>query len=71
MSSTDNKKIVVVAASMDSRSLFHDVTMGVESSITGMVTVLAVAEALSRVRRYELPTEGRNEKFLRSKNPSL
>ncbi|KAI8356851.1 Nicastrin-domain-containing protein [Mortierella sp. GBAus27b] len=48
MSSTDNKKIVVVAAAMDSRSLFHDVTMGVESSITGMVTVLSVAEALSR-----------------------
>lgn len=34
---------------MDSRSLFHDLTLGVESSVAGMVTVLAVAEALSRV----------------------
>lgn len=30
--------------------MFHDLTLGVESSITGMVTLMAVAEALSRVR---------------------
>jgi len=35
---------------MDARSMFHDLTLGVESSITGMVTLMAVAEALSRVR---------------------
>ncbi|KAF8926196.1 hypothetical protein BGZ58_000101 [Dissophora ornata] len=48
ISSTDGKPIVVVSAAMDSRSLFHDLTLGVESSVTGMVTLLAVAEALSR-----------------------
>ncbi|KAG0365842.1 hypothetical protein BGZ54_006151 [Gamsiella multidivaricata] len=48
ISSTDGKPIVVVSAAMDSRSLFHDLTIGVESSITGMVTLLVVAEALSR-----------------------
>lgn len=48
ISSTDEKPIVVIAAAMDSRSLFHDLTLGVESSVAGMVTVLAVAEALSR-----------------------
>ncbi|KAF9582380.1 hypothetical protein BGW38_000278 [Lunasporangiospora selenospora] len=48
ISATDNKPIIVVSAAMDSRSLFHDITLGVESSVTGMVTVLAVAEALSR-----------------------
>ncbi|KAF9186718.1 hypothetical protein BGZ51_001800 [Haplosporangium sp. Z 767] len=49
ISATDGKPIVVISAAMDSRSLFHDLTLGVESSLTGMVTVLAVAEALSRV----------------------
>ncbi|KAG0049062.1 hypothetical protein BGZ83_006069 [Gryganskiella cystojenkinii] len=48
ITSTDNKPIIVVSGAMDSRSLFHDLTMGVESSITSMVTLLAVAEALSR-----------------------
>lgn len=49
ISYTDEKPIVVITAAMDSRSLFHDLTLGVESSVAGMVTVLAVAEALSRV----------------------
>ncbi|KAF9087087.1 hypothetical protein BGX29_001048 [Mortierella sp. GBA35] len=48
ISYTDEKPIVIVSAAMDSRSLFHDLTLGVESSVAGMVTVLAVAEALSR-----------------------
>ncbi|KAG0210356.1 hypothetical protein BGX28_009408 [Mortierella sp. GBA30] len=48
ISFTDGKPIVVVAAAMDSRSLFHDLTIGVESSLTGFITVLAVSEALSR-----------------------
>ncbi|KAF9201270.1 hypothetical protein BGZ49_008472 [Haplosporangium sp. Z 27] len=48
ISSSDGKPIVVVSAAMDSRSLFHDLTLGVESSIAGMVAMLAVAEALSR-----------------------
>ncbi|KAF9350144.1 hypothetical protein BGX26_011638, partial [Mortierella sp. AD094] len=48
ISSSDGKPIVVVSAAMDSRSLFHDLTIGVESSLAGMVATLAVAEALSR-----------------------
>ncbi|KAF9399112.1 hypothetical protein BGZ94_005808, partial [Podila epigama] len=48
ISATDEKPIIVVAAAMDARSLFHDLTLGVDSSVTGMVTLMAVAEALSR-----------------------
>ncbi|KAG0027575.1 hypothetical protein BGZ81_005470 [Podila clonocystis] len=48
ITATDSKPIIVVAASMDARSMFHDLTLGVESSVTGMVTLMAVAEALSR-----------------------
>ncbi|KAF9975540.1 hypothetical protein BGZ73_000800 [Actinomortierella ambigua] len=48
ISASDNKKIIVVSAAMDSRSFFHDLTIGVESSLTGMVALLATAEALSR-----------------------
>ncbi|KAI8096192.1 Nicastrin-domain-containing protein [Halteromyces radiatus] len=44
----DNKPIIVLTASMDSRSLFHDLTLGVDTSISGMVTLLSVADALSR-----------------------
>ncbi|KAF9363795.1 hypothetical protein BGX34_003300, partial [Mortierella sp. NVP85] len=39
ISSTDGKKIVVLAGAMDSRSLFHDLTIGVQSSITGMSSI--------------------------------
>ncbi|KAI8332555.1 Nicastrin-domain-containing protein [Chlamydoabsidia padenii] len=44
----DNKPIIVLAASLDSRSLFHDLTVGVDTSISGMVTLLSVADALNR-----------------------
>lgn len=49
ISADDKKPIVVVSASMDSRSLFHDLTVGASSDVSGMVTVLAIADALSRV----------------------
>ncbi|CAO3587679.1 unnamed protein product [Absidia cylindrospora] len=52
MSVDDGKPIIVLAAGLDSRSLFHDLTKGVDTSISGMVTVLAVADALSRVSHY-------------------
>ncbi|KAL1917773.1 uncharacterized protein VTP21DRAFT_3607 [Calcarisporiella thermophila] len=44
----ESKPILVLSAVMDSRSLFHELTMGVESSISGVVTLLAVADALSK-----------------------
>ncbi|KAI7901564.1 Nicastrin-domain-containing protein [Cokeromyces recurvatus] len=44
----DDKPIIVVSAGIDSRSLFHDLTIGVSNDISGLVTVLAIAEALSR-----------------------
>lgn len=50
MSSTDGKPIIVVSATMDSRSVFHDLTLGVENDISGLVAMLAVADALSKVR---------------------
>lgn len=34
---------------MDSRSVFHDLTLGVENDISGLVAMFAVADALSKV----------------------
>ncbi|OZJ03933.1 hypothetical protein BZG36_03611 [Bifiguratus adelaidae] len=47
LSANDGKPIIVVSAAMDSRSIFHDLTLGVESSVSGTIAVLAIAEALS------------------------
>ncbi|KAF7729030.1 hypothetical protein EC973_005061 [Apophysomyces ossiformis] len=48
MAIDDNKPILVVAAAMDSRSLFHDLTVGANHDVSGFVGVLTVADALSR-----------------------
>ncbi|KAJ2959748.1 hypothetical protein NQZ79_g4838 [Umbelopsis isabellina] len=48
MTSTDGKPIIIVSATMDSRSIFHDLTLGVENDVSGMVALLAVADALSK-----------------------
>ncbi|GAB5589833.1 hypothetical protein Unana1_04733 [Umbelopsis nana] len=48
ISSTDGKPIIVVSATMDSRSVFHDLTLGVENDISGLVAMLATADALSK-----------------------
>lgn len=50
MTSTDGKPIIIVSATMDSRSIFHDLTLGVENDVSGMVALLAVADALSKVK---------------------
>ncbi|KAI8971483.1 Nicastrin-domain-containing protein [Mycotypha africana] len=47
ISAKDKKPIIVVSANMDSRSMFHDLTTGASSSISGLVTVLAIADTLS------------------------
>jgi hypothetical protein len=46
----DKKPIIVVSANIDSRSMFHDLTVGATKDVSGMVTVLAIADALSRVK---------------------
>ncbi|CAG8445999.1 4270_t:CDS:10 [Acaulospora colombiana] len=48
MTKNDGKSIIVVAAAMDSRALFHDLILGVDNGISGTIAVLAVADALSR-----------------------
>ncbi|KAI9008996.1 glycosyltransferase family 20-domain-containing protein [Phycomyces nitens] len=48
MAADDGKKSIVLTASLDSRSMFHDLTDGVTSSLSGLVALLAVAESLSR-----------------------
>jgi hypothetical protein len=50
MTSTDGKPIIIVSATMDSRSIFHDLTLGVENDVSGMVALFAVADALSKVK---------------------
>ncbi|KAI9323739.1 Nicastrin-domain-containing protein [Dichotomocladium elegans] len=49
MQAEDGKPIIMVTAPMDSRSLFHDLTIGANTHVAGMVSVLAVADALSKV----------------------
>ena len=47
----DHKPIIVVSASLDSRSLFHDLTVGANQVISGVVTVLGIAEAMNKVKK--------------------
>ncbi|ORX62736.1 hypothetical protein DM01DRAFT_320421 [Hesseltinella vesiculosa] len=46
--SDDQKPIVVLTAAMDSNSLFHDLTVGVGTALSGLVTLLTVADTLSK-----------------------
>lgn len=48
----DNKPIIVISANLDSRALFHDLVIGSTKDISGLVTVLAIADALSRVSLF-------------------
>lgn len=43
----DNKPIIVVSSNIDGRSLFHDLTIGSSKDMSGMIAVLAIADALS------------------------
>ncbi|XP_030043328.1 nicastrin isoform X2 [Microcaecilia unicolor] len=43
-----DNKVIFVAARLDSRSFFWDVAPGAESTVSGFVTLLAVAEALQK-----------------------
>lgn len=45
-----DNSVVLVVARLDSFSLFDEVTPAVESSVTGVVTLLSVAETLSQYR---------------------
>lgn len=45
----DKKPIVIVSSNMDSRSLFHDLTIGASKDVSSLVTVLAIADALTTV----------------------
>lgn len=65
VSADDKKPIVVVSTSMDSRSLFHDLTVGASSDVSGMVAVLAIADALSRVSTCSKVHEFSNNEYLK------
>jgi nicastrin len=49
MNENDGKPIIVVSAAMDSKSLFHDITLGVNNGISGSIALLAIADALRKV----------------------
>ncbi|RUP50823.1 hypothetical protein BC936DRAFT_137615 [Jimgerdemannia flammicorona] len=44
----DGKPVIIVSAAMDSRSFFHDLTLGIENDVSGMIALIAVADALSK-----------------------
>ncbi|RKO88186.1 Nicastrin-domain-containing protein, partial [Blyttiomyces helicus] len=46
----DGKPIIIVAAKLDATAFFHDLAVGASSTLTGIVTSLAVADALAKVR---------------------
>lgn len=50
----DKKPIIIVSSNIDSRSLFHDLTVGSSKDVSGLVTVLAIADALKKVRYFIL-----------------
>ncbi|XP_068663226.1 nicastrin isoform X2 [Aristolochia californica] len=48
-SSKTSKPILLAVASQDSSSFFHDKSLGADSSLSGMISLLAAVDALSRV----------------------
>ncbi|KAJ7533501.1 hypothetical protein O6H91_13G052200 [Diphasiastrum complanatum] len=46
-STSSNKPVIIVIASMDSASLFRDQTHGADSPLSGMIAMLAAVDALS------------------------
>ncbi|XP_076951630.1 nicastrin-like [Bidens hawaiensis] len=48
-SSSTEKPIILTVASMDSASFFRDKSLGAESSLSGMIALLAAVDALSRI----------------------
>ena len=50
--------VVLAAASMDATGLFHDMALGAEATVSGLVAFLAAARALSsfNVRAYHRVT---------------
>ncbi|RIA98281.1 Nicastrin-domain-containing protein [Glomus cerebriforme] len=48
MNENDGKPIIVVSAAMDSKSLFQDITLGVNNGISGSIALIAIADALSK-----------------------
>ncbi|KAJ3193942.1 hypothetical protein HK101_003790 [Irineochytrium annulatum] len=48
MSRQDTREIIVVTASMDSNAMFRDSTFGAETTTSGFVTLIAVADALAQ-----------------------
>eukprot|EP00898_Chlorokybus_atmophyticus_P007820 jgi/Chlat1/8039/Chrsp71S07509 len=55
--SVSDKDIVLVLATMDSTALFHDFAIGADASISGLIAMLAAAEALSRFGSPDLFTK--------------
>lgn len=49
MNENDGKPIIIVSAAMDSKSLFQDITFGLNNGISGSIALIAIADALSRV----------------------
>lgn len=47
--STQSKPIILAVTSMDAASFFHDKSLGADSPVSGLITLLAAVDALSRV----------------------
>jgi hypothetical protein len=54
ISKEDGKGIYIVSAKMDSTSFFHDLAYG-NAQRSGFITVLGIADALSKINNTEMP----------------
>lgn len=52
-SSEKSKPVILTMASMDSASFFRDKSLGADSPLSGMITLLAAVDALSRIGGFD------------------
>lgn len=50
--SDDKKDIILLTAAVNGRSMFHDLTVGADHAMSGVVALLAAADALKKVLFY-------------------
>lgn len=55
-----NRSVIFVSARMDAASMFDDLSVGADTAITGLISLVAVAEMLNKVKNDLNTTEVSN-----------